>query len=124
MADTNQTAKVYFTKVKVARDLLRAKAEEILNQYLDNIKKMQDLGDYAGAAKSLQWLIEHMPSEDDGTRAVDGSVDKSVQQVAEKPTGPAIQIGIQVGGITPRAIQGTVTKPSALPPAEIIDADS
>jgi hypothetical protein len=90
--------KGFFTKVKVARELLRDQADEILKQYLDIVQKAKDAGDYESAYKAMQWLIEHMPSEDDGTRVVDISVDKPAP-VVQGPVGPAIQIGISVGGI-------------------------
>lgn len=91
--------KQIFSKVQVAKDLLREKAQEILTEYLDVVQKAKDAGDYETAAKSLQWLIEHMPADAAGERLVDQSVDKKQQIVDRGPTGPAIQIGIAVGGV-------------------------
>ena len=112
--------KGFFTKVKVARELLKEKSEEILKEYLDVVQKAKDSGDYETAAKALQWLIEHMPADEDGERMVAQSVDKK-QEVVEKQTGPAIQIGIQVGGAGQKALP--VAKPKALPAvtAEVVD---
>lgn len=95
--------KGFFTKVRVARELLREKAEDILNEYLDVMKKASDAGDYETASKGYQWLIEHMPEDDEGKRMIDGHVDKAKQ--IEAPSGPRVQIGIQVGGVQqPKAL--------------------
>lgn len=88
-----------FGRVGQARELLREKAVEILEQYLKVVKAAQDAGDYEVATKSLQWLIEHMP-DDHGDRVIDVSVDK-LQQI-ERPNAPTVQIGIQLGGLTHR----------------------
>jgi hypothetical protein len=110
--------KGFFTKVKVARDLLRDQADVILRDYLDVVNKARDAGEYETAAKALQWLIEHMPSEDDGTRIIDTSVDKDMKPVVQEQR-PAIQIGIQVGGVrAPNELSGK--KQKALPSVEII----
>jgi len=110
--------KGFFTKVKVARELLRSKAEDIINEYMDVAAKAKDAGDYLTAAKALQWLIEHMPSEEDGTRIVDGSVDKQITPV-QGDSRPTIQIGIQVGGSAPNQLP--IAKPRELPKVEVID---
>lgn len=112
--------KGFFTKVKVARELLRQKAEDIINEYMDVAAKAKDAGDYQTAAKALQWLIEHIPAEEDGTRIVDSSIDKQVAPV-QQDNRPAIQIGIQVGGITPKQL--AVPKPKELVKGEVIDAE-
>jgi hypothetical protein len=104
-----------FTRVKVARELLRQKAEEIFTEYMDVIQKAKDSGNYDAAAKHLQWLMEHMPAEEDGTRMVDSSVDKRTEVIDSKPSGPAIQIGIKVGGI------GENQKKLPAPIVEVID---
>lgn len=115
---SNIQAKAYFTKVKVARELLRDQAEVILQQYMENIKKMQDAGEYEAAAKALQWLLEHMPADEDGSRALDTSVDKKAEQAQNTNVPPPIQIGIQVGGLGKQIV---TKKPKELPPAEVID---
>lgn len=109
----------FFSKVKVARELLREKSEEILREYLDIVQQAKVAGDYETAAKSMQWLIEHMPADEDGGRMVDQSIDKR-QEVNQKPTGPAIQIGIAVGGV---GKQLALPKPGELPAvtAEIVE---
>lgn len=105
--------KGFFTKVKIARQLLRDKAEELLAEYLDVIQKAKDAGEYETAAKELRWLLEHI-ADDEGDRMVGMSVDKQ-QQVLQAPTQPTIQIGIQVGGVGPAKNQ------KALPATRVID---
>jgi hypothetical protein len=101
--------KQLFSKVRIARELLKEKSEEILKQYLQVVDEARAAGDYETAAKALQWLIDHMPADDEGGRLVEQSVDK--KQVVEKgPTGPAIQIGIQVGGTNQKQLP--IAKPS------------
>lgn len=109
--------KQLFSKVRAARELLRERANEILQQYLAVVAEAQAAGEYEVAAKSLQWLIEHMPSDTEGTRVVDRSIDAKEAPQAQLPAGPAIQIGIQVGG---------TFRPKELPPqeAEVIDVES
>jgi len=99
--------KGFFTKVRVAREKLQERAEEILTQYLEVVKQAQEAGEYEVAAKSLQWLIEHMP-EEDGQRMVDTHVDKAKQEQIQQ--GPRVQIGIQLGGINqPKALPTPTT---------------
>jgi hypothetical protein len=106
--------KGFFTKVKIARELLREKAEEILAQYFEVIESAKQAGDHETAGKMLMWLIEHMPADEEGSRLVDISVDKK-QEITQKVDRPAIQIGIQVGGVPTQ---------KQLPPikAEVVDA--
>ena len=117
---TINASRTIFSRVKIARELLRERAEEILDNYLDTVQKAKDAGDFETAAKSLQWLMDHMPAEDDGTRVVETSVDKQ-QQIVQQDTSPRIQIGISVGGSAPKQI--SIAKPRELPKAEIIDAE-
>lgn len=101
-----------FSKVHAARKLLLERAEEIITEYLEVARLAKEDGQYEEAYKALQWLIEHMPS-DAGERMVESSVDKK-QEVVEKDTRPAIQIGISLGGIT---------KKKELPEASVIDGE-
>lgn len=98
-----------FSKIKVARELLRQRAEELVNEYLDIAKQAKIAGDYETAAKSLQWLLDHIPGDSDGVRVVDSSVDKT-QPTAPANTQPSIQIGIQVGGVNKKKLTTTETK--------------
>jgi hypothetical protein len=89
--------KQFFTKIKAAREVLRDKADKILEEYLDTIQKAKDMGDYQTATKALQWLIEHMPEDEHGQRMIDAHVDKT--KVDSRPSAPSVQIGIQLGGV-------------------------
>lgn len=104
-------AKPLFPKVKEARQVLKDRAVEILETYLQVCRDARDAGDYETAAKSLQWLIEHMPN-DGGETVIDPSAAKPKVNDKALPTGPAIQIGIALGGVGQR---------QALPPVEVID---
>lgn len=88
----------FFTKVKLARELLREKSEEILAEYMEIIRLAKENKDFDVAAKELRWLIEHMADEE-GTRIVEQSVDKKQQPAEQTQKGPNIQIGIAVGGL-------------------------
>lgn len=110
-AATLPTTRQFFSRVAIARQVLREKAEEIYAEYFETLKLAKEAGDFETASKGLQWLMDHMPAEDDGTRMIDVSVDKTTTVVAA-PTGPSIQIGIQLGGVKPQ---------KALPSAEVID---
>ena len=112
--------RAYFSKVAIARQVLNEKAEELLNEYLDIVAKAKDAGDYETAAKAMQWLIDHMPADDDGGRLVEQSVDKKQQVVEKGPAGPAIQIGIQVGGTNQKALP--IAKPSDIT-VETVDSE-
>jgi hypothetical protein len=118
-------AKSYFSKVAVARALLREKAEDILQQYLRVVDEARVSGDYETAAKSLQWLIEHMPNDDDGAPMVQVSVDKKVQAVEKGNSGPSISIGIAVGGLGPQRSlpDSELQKPRELPIVVDVDPD-
>lgn len=104
-----------FTKIQAARQLLRERAEEILNDYLAVVNEARAEHQPEVAIKALQWLIEHMPADEDGGKPIDTSIDKNIQPV-QVDSRPAIQIGIQLGGVN--------IKQKALPKAsaEVIDA--
>lgn len=106
--------RVYFPRVKEAREALRDRAIEILESYIAVIAEARAAGDFESATKSLQWLIEHMP-EEDGSHMVDISIDKPKQVEAGK--GPTIQIGFALGGLgnqktLPAAIDVTPVEPA------------
>jgi len=89
-------AKDPFPKVNEAREAARARALEILEDFVSTIKLATAAGDYEAAMKSYQWLLEHMP-EDEGTRVIDSSVDNKKQ--IEGPVGPQINIGFRISGV-------------------------
>jgi hypothetical protein len=101
MPTGSQTASIarrerLFSKVKEARELLKQEAETILRSYMQTIQMAVAAGQYEAALKAQQWLIEHFP-EDEGVKMIDISVDRPKQ--VEGQSGPAIQIGIALGGM-------------------------
>lgn len=85
-----------FPAVRKAREALRGKALEILEEYLATIRLATSAGKYEESLRAYQWLLDHVPGED-GQRVFESSVDKL--QPIEGPKGPLIQIGLQLGGI-------------------------
>lgn len=102
----------YFPKVKEAREALKEKALEHYELQLKLIMEAVNKGDIESALKANQWLMEHMPAED-GVRLIDPSAAKP-KELETGPRGPAIQIGIQLGG---------VNVPKQLAPINVIDID-
>lgn len=87
-------ARDYFSKVKEAREAIKARAVDLLETYLGIIEEARSKGDFETAMKATQWLIEHMPNED-GVRVIDSSASKPKEEAkALQPVGPSIQIGI------------------------------
>lgn len=97
----------YFSKVKEAREVLKERAREILDNYLATIQDARLAGDFETASKGFQWLMEHMP-EEEGSRMVDISIDKP-KQVEGSKAGPIVQIGFKLGGMEP-AIEAQVVR--------------
>jgi hypothetical protein len=80
-----------FKRVREVREMLRQKAEKVLDLFILNAEAAHEAGEYEVAGKSLQWLLEHMPSDaDTGEKLVDTSVDKQVKESGKK--GGGIQI--------------------------------
>lgn len=98
-----------FPRVKEAREALKAKALEIFEFQMRIAKEALEARDFEEANKAIQFLIEHMPKDDDGVTMIDTSVDQ--KKVSEGPKGPAIQIGI---ALAPQ-------KPKELPSVSVID---
>lgn len=107
-----------FGKIKEAREALRERTQEIIDAYIQNAMLAQEAGEFEVAAKTLQWLIEHMPADEDGGRVVDNSVDKAPKQ-DKKDSLPAIQIGFALGGLP----AGTMPV-KQLPAAAIIEGET
>lgn len=106
---------VYFSKVKEAREALKDKALDLFEQYQSLIRDAIAAQDFETASKGLQFLMEHMPKDDDGTTLLESSVDKP--KVIENKGGPTIQIGFSLGGInTPKELPPSVID---ITPAEI-----
>lgn len=92
--------KIFFPRVKEARELLRQRAAEILERQSIIIDLAMAKEDYETAGKLNQWLIEHMPKGDDGETIIDESA-ATPKELSSGPTGPTIQIGIQLGALPP-----------------------
>lgn len=121
---TPKIDKRFFSRVRIARELLRDRAEDLLEQYLIVIKDAQEKGEHEAALKAIQWLMEHMPAEEDGTKLLDTSIDKNIQPIVQD-TRPAIQIGIQLGGVgvaQPKAIEAPKAKKPKAIKGEVINA--
>lgn len=103
---------VYFSKVKEAREALAAKSLALFEMYETLIKDAIAAQEFDVAAKSLQFLLEHMPKDADGTSLLEAGVDRPRPEAEKGPKGPTIQIGIAFGA----------PQQKALPPAvEVID---
>lgn len=83
--------RVYFPRVKEAREALREQALDWLNKYSIIIDKAIDEGKLDVAAEHVRWIIEHTANED-GERIIDPSAAKPKE--IQGSQGPTIQIGI------------------------------
>lgn len=95
----------FFPKVKEAREVLKEKALELVELQMTIIKEAIANGNFEAASKATQWLIEHMPNED-GERLIDSSAAKP-KELEGTRSGPAIQIGIALGGIQRKELPET-----------------
>lgn len=103
------TPKVYFPKVKEAREALKEKALELYEQY-DKVIKLAIASEQLDVAlEAMQFLMKHMPAQD-GAGMLDISIDKPKQ--VESKSGPQINIGFALGGIDDQ---------KALPPTTVVD---
>lgn len=99
-----------FAALNKAREILREKSVELVNDYINLAKLAAADGKYEVAEK-IQWrLIEHIAAED-GSRIISASVDKP-SDGDSRPTGPSINIGFQLGGFKSL---------DELPPAVIVE---
>lgn len=104
--------RTYFPRVAEAREALRERALELFELQVQIIRQALLKGDFESAYKANEWLLAHMPPDEDGQRLVEGSVDNTKE--ITQGQGPSIRIGIAFGGID---------KPKELPEpqVEIID---
>lgn len=109
----NPRGLIIFSKIKEARKALLAEAEAIRDLYMTNLKDAMAEGQHDVAQEGLQWLMEHMPADEDGIRIIDQGIDKPKAE-AKGGSGPIINIGVQLGGL----------KREALPPAPPIEAET
>jgi hypothetical protein len=80
----------FFSSVKAARQVLRDKAQELLDEYRAMIKLAAASGKFDEALKAQQWLLDHIPA-DEGERVFDPSTDRPAPAEAQS-SGPTIQI--------------------------------
>lgn len=100
----------HFPKIREARELLLAQAEQLIELKIKIARDAMAIGNFEVANKCVDWLLEHMPKEG-GITVVDRSIDiKDSEKTG--PKGPQIQIGIALGG---------VNAPKSLPPSPVID---
>lgn len=85
-----------FSSVKAARDIIRERAEEFVESYIELVAEARSKGNFDVAEKALWKLIEHAPAGTDGERVIDASAAKP-KEITSGPTGPTIQIGISLG---------------------------
>lgn len=104
-----QAKRVFSSRVQEAREALRDKAMDIFEAMLTLTVEARANKDYEVAAETLKWLYDHIPSDGDGIRVIDTSVDKVKELETNK--GPQIAIGISLGGMNH----------TQLPEAKIID---
>lgn len=86
-----------FSSVRKAREALRERAHELLNEYINICKQAAAAGDYETAQKGFQYLLAHIPNEE-GDRLIDIDVDKP-KEVDKSKSAPSIQIGVAIGGL-------------------------
>lgn len=98
-------AKNPFPKVREAREALRAKAMEIYEMQMRIIAEALAAQDFEVAAKANQFLMSHLPPDENGVRLLDADID-APGKGGREAMGPSIQIGFQLGGMTapPRAL--------------------
>lgn len=97
----NAPTKQFFSKVKEARRIIRERSVELFEKYMAEIDLASAEGDHKTSLEGLQWLIAHMPHDDEGDTMISSSIDKQADSKNTGPTGPAIQIGIALGGMKP-----------------------
>jgi hypothetical protein len=93
--------RVYFSKVKEAREALASKSIELFDTYMVLIKEALAAQEFDVAQRGLQFLMEHIPKDEDGVTFLDPSIDKS-DKTSKGPSGPVIKIGFALGGISPQ----------------------
>jgi hypothetical protein len=106
---------VRFGKAKEAREAISERLSEIVDGYLTLIKDAHAAESWDVAMRGYQFLLEHAPKDEDGTKVLDQSVNKEPAKV-QGPTGPTIQIGIALSGPKP-----VPALPEATVEAEVID---
>ena len=92
-----------FPKVREAREALRQKAVGIWERYEAMIVQAVAAGEFDVANSAYQFLITHMPADEDGTRMVDVSIDKQEKKDNRRQM-PSVNIGFKLGGVDQKAL--------------------
>lgn len=103
MSEVPFGGKLVGSKVKKVKQILKDHAEEIYQEHRQTIQLAVAAGQYEAAIKAQQYLLDHMPADEDGETVLSPSVDK--QKIDSGHKGPVIQIGLQIGGTVPAAKQ-------------------
>lgn len=96
-----------FSAVRKAREAMKERAEEIIRLYFETWKQALAAGDYETAQKCASDLAKHIPKDEDGNTVFDTDVDKKME-IKETKQGPAIQIGVAIGGLNRQLPEATV----------------
>lgn len=86
---------VYFSKVKEAREALAKRALEVFELQMKIAQDALAAQNFTEANKAVQFLLEHMPKDEEGITLLDSSVDNVKE--TKGSSGPTIQIGIALG---------------------------
>lgn len=76
------------------------KADDIMRLAMTVAEEALKAGDFKAAAEQTQFLLKHVPKDQDGVRVLDHDVDKKVEGEG-KSSGPQVILGIKFGGILP-----------------------
>ena len=102
----------HFPRIREARELLLAQAEELIKLKLKIAKEALDARNYDAANDAVNFLLLHMPSVE-GKTVIDQDIDKP--KLDTKTSIPVINIGVALGGIN---------KPKELPISiKVIDTE-
>lgn len=101
MSERGRPKSVPFPTLRAAREAIVKKAEGIWERYEAMIAMAVAAGDYETANDAYKFLLTHMPTDGDGVRLLDPSVDKQGSKKGEGKSLPAIQIGLAIGGVQP-----------------------
>jgi hypothetical protein len=102
-----------FPKIAEVREMLKERAAELLNLQRRIVYEALANQDYETANDANQFLLTHLPPDENGVRLLDPDIDKPKDQ--GKLQGPQISIGFALGGLNQ-----TQSLPAAK--VEVIDA--
>ena len=85
----------HFSSVRLVREKLREDSLTIYAEFRNALKMAIAGGEYEAGIKGYQYLIGHIPADEDGVRVVDQDIDAK-QIVDNSNKGLTIQIGIAV----------------------------